>query len=148
MEWTSNYIQVWFFPRGSIPSSIAAGTPNTSQFGTPIALFEGNCQIDQHFAQHNIVFDIDFCGDYAGNAYGSTTCPQTTNASSWDSCVDFVGNNPQNFTNAYFLVNSLVVYTSLEAVPAPTSTSLSSVTPVASTGSPTTAAPMGVSGTA
>lgn len=132
MEWTSAYIQVWFFPRGAIPSSITAGTPNTTTFGEPQALFQGNCMIDQHFAQHNIIFDIDFCGDYAGNAYGSTSCPQTANASSWDSCVNFVGNNPANFSNAYFQVNSLVVYSNIAAASVSSTANLTSTTPTVS----------------
>lgn len=55
MEWTSDAIKIWFFPRGSIPASIDSGLPDTSTFGTPTANFQGSCNIDSHFADHRIV---------------------------------------------------------------------------------------------
>ena len=66
MEWTSQYIRTWFFKRASVPASIINGRPDPSTFGTPDANFEGGCDIDSHFGNHQIVFDITFCGDYAG----------------------------------------------------------------------------------
>jgi hypothetical protein len=62
-EWTSSYIRIWFFPRSAIPADIQVGTPDPSTWGVPQANFQGNCDIDQHFAKHNIVFDTTFCGD-------------------------------------------------------------------------------------
>jgi hypothetical protein len=55
MEWTSSYIRTFFFPRGSVPSDITSGSPNPSGWGTPAALFEGNCNIDSHFGAQQIV---------------------------------------------------------------------------------------------
>lgn len=55
MEWTSSYIQTFFFPPGSIPADITSGSPNPSGWGTPAALFEGNCNIDSHFNAQQIV---------------------------------------------------------------------------------------------
>ncbi|KAF2400431.1 hypothetical protein EJ06DRAFT_430356 [Trichodelitschia bisporula] len=75
-EWTSSYIRIWFFPRGFVPSSITSGAPDVSQFGTPTALFQGNCQIDNHFANHQMVINTDFCGDNASNAYAASLCPK------------------------------------------------------------------------
>jgi hypothetical protein len=65
MEWTSDWIRVWFFPRTQIPASINAGTPNMTDFGTPRANFEflavndtnTNCTVDKSFAHHQIIFD-------------------------------------------------------------------------------------------
>ncbi|KAF1992129.1 glycoside hydrolase family 16 protein [Aulographum hederae CBS 113979] len=134
MEWTSFYIRIWFFPRGAIPLSITSGIPNpATDFGLPNADFRGNCNIDDKFKNHTIIFNIDFCGDYAGPDYSKTTCPQTANLSSWDSCVTYVGNNPQALTEAYFLVNSLKVYQQPRDSQAPPTLSLSSVVPAAST---------------
>lgn len=50
-EWTSNYIQTWFFPKGSVPSDITSGNPNPSGWGTPQSSFQGgsSCDIDTHF---------------------------------------------------------------------------------------------------
>lgn len=62
MEWTSNVIQVWFFPRGAIPKDITSGNPDPSSWSTPTAKFSGSCDIDFHFMNHNIIFDTTFCG--------------------------------------------------------------------------------------
>lgn len=138
-EWTNQYVRIWFFPRSAIPASITSGSPNIGQFGTPAAMFQGSCSIDSHFNNHSIIINTDFCGAYAGNVYSQyQNCPQS-NASlyppdqySLNSCVDFVGNNPQNFTDAYWQINSLKVYqmpNSTSNSVASMSASLSSVTP-------------------
>jgi len=63
MEWTSEAIKVWFFPRGSIPSDIKNGNPDPSGWPLPFSVFDGpNCDIDDNFQQHSIVFDTTFCG--------------------------------------------------------------------------------------
>ncbi len=111
-EWTSSWIRMWFFPRDFVPISIANGMPDPRAFGAPIANFQGptTCDIDSKFVQHKIIFNIDFCGQWAGNGYGTSGCPLTANISGWDSCVNFVGNNPMNFTEAYWSINSVKVY--------------------------------------
>jgi hypothetical protein len=140
-EWTSAYIKVWFFPRAALPDTIAnnEANPNITQFGIPTAVFQGSCNIDQHFANHQIIFDTDFCGDYAGNAFAGSGCPLTANLSSWDSCVTFVGNNPQNFTETYWSINSLKVYQSHGTVPSVSS-------PVSSVNPPTSSLASGIGG--
>ncbi|QKX57640.1 uncharacterized protein TRUGW13939_04758 [Talaromyces rugulosus] len=107
MEWTGSYIRTFFFPRGSVPSDITSGSPNPSGWGTPAALFEGNCNIDSHFGAQQIVFDITFCGDWAGSVWSSSGC--TGKAST---CNDFVQNNPTAFDETYWRINSLKVYKS------------------------------------
>ncbi|KAL6235639.1 hypothetical protein BDW75DRAFT_250711 [Aspergillus navahoensis] len=92
-EWTSDHISIWFFPRSSIPSDISAGNPNPS-----------SCDIESHFTDMQIIFDITFCGDWAGNVWGSGAC------SSLGSCTDYVSNNPGAFAEAYWNINSLRVY--------------------------------------
>ncbi|KAL3439098.1 concanavalin A-like lectin/glucanase domain-containing protein [Aspergillus tetrazonus] len=103
-EWTSDHISIWFFPRSSIPSDITAGNPDPSTWGTPAARFAGNCDIESHFTNMQIIFDITFCGDWAGNVWGSSTC------ASLGSCTDYVSNNPEAFADAYWDINSLRVY--------------------------------------
>jgi hypothetical protein len=63
--WDSTGIKIWFFQRGSIPADITAGAPNTANWGTPMVAFNGGsgCNIDSFFANNQIVFDINFCGD-------------------------------------------------------------------------------------
>lgn len=102
MEWTSDYIQVWFFPRGKIPSSITSGNPDVSTFGQPMANFRG-CDFDNYFYNHAIVFDTTFCGTWAGETFFNDGC-------SASSCVDYVANNPQAYKDAYWAVKYLKVY--------------------------------------
>jgi len=54
-EWTSNDINVWFFSRRNIPSDIASGNPDPMSWGPPVAQFQGNCNIDAHFKNQQIV---------------------------------------------------------------------------------------------
>jgi len=106
MEWTSSSISIWFFPRSAIPSDITANAPNPNGWGTPTTVFTGNtCDIDSNFANHNIIFDTTFCGDWAGEVWSSGSCAAVA-----DTCNDYVGANPGAFSEAYWLINSVKVY--------------------------------------
>jgi hypothetical protein len=111
-EWTSSAISMWFFRRGSIPGDLSSGNPNPANWGNPTAKFSGSCNIDQHFQNHNIIFDLTFCGDWAGNVWGSDPVCK----SKASSCQAFVQNNPSAFTDSFWQVNSLKVYQSNGAV--------------------------------
>jgi hypothetical protein len=139
-EWTSAYVRVWFFARDDIPSSITEGSPDILEFGLPMANFQGSCDIDTHFANHSIIINTDFCGAWAGFAYSNfPECPITPGMNGYDSCVDFVGNSPQNFTEAYWEVNSIKVYqlpVNVDPSSVPTSTvQLTSSSPISVSGS-------------
>ena len=102
MQWTSDFIKVWFFPRGSIPSDLDNKAPDPSGWGLPAAYFQGSCSIDAHFVNHSIVFDNTFCGAYAGlpsvwNTRDSTSCAAAT---SYSTCNAFVGSVPSAFKDA------------------------------------------------
>ncbi|KAJ3396133.1 hypothetical protein HDU92_004002 [Lobulomyces angularis] len=99
--WVDDAIKIWFFPRGSIPGDILNGNLNVDSWGAPSANFktEGNCSPNK-FRDMKIIFNLTFCGDWAGNAYQG--CPGT--------CVDFVKNNPAQFNEAFFSVNYLKIY--------------------------------------
>lgn len=136
-EWTSEFVKHWFFPRGSIPSSITNGAPDVSQFGKPTVNQQGpGCVIDNFFTNMSIIINTDFCGDWAGNVYFLyPECPQQPNRQSWPACVDYVGNNPQDFVDAYWSINSIRVYQQpINAQPSASySTSLSPTQPQPST---------------
>lgn len=72
MEWTDDFIKMWYFPRNSIPASITADKPDTADFGIPSANFQGDCEIRERFIDHKFIFDTTFCGDWAGNVYGKS----------------------------------------------------------------------------
>ncbi|KAL9716224.1 hypothetical protein Ac2012v2_000670 [Leucoagaricus gongylophorus] len=101
MKWDDSGIAVWSFYRQAIPSDITQGSPNPSQWGPPVAVLEpADCNISQYFSNHSIIFDITFCGDWAGNSYTST-CPGT--------CAERLM-DPDNFVNATWIINNLKVY--------------------------------------
>ncbi|KAF8069103.1 laminarinase [Lyophyllum atratum] len=109
MERTTSFIKVWFWTRSAtnVPADVKNGATsvNTGNWGTPVAYFPNtSCDIATHFGAHNIVINckLTFCGDWAGNVYGSSGCPS--------SCVDFVNNNPSAFSNAYFDFQWLKIY--------------------------------------
>lgn len=106
MQWESSGIYVWYWPRGSVPSDVTNGAPVTGNWGTPTVAFNGNsgCNIDERFANNNIVFDTTFCGDWAGSVFSNGAC------SSYGSCNDYVAQNPGAYADAYWTVNSVKVY--------------------------------------
>nr|XP_031859225.1 uncharacterized protein CI109_005421 [Kwoniella shandongensis]KAA5526297.1 hypothetical protein CI109_005421 [Kwoniella shandongensis] len=102
----SGGVYVYFWPRTSpnVPEDVRnpnTATTNTANWGIPAANLTVPCRGD--FNNHVIVFDITFCGDYAGSTYASTGCPS--------SCRNFVQNFPAAFSEAYWSLNSLRVYT-------------------------------------
>ncbi|KAK4896930.1 hypothetical protein LTR27_005177 [Elasticomyces elasticus] len=139
MEWTSTAVRVWFFSRDEVPASIteAAGDadPDPTTFGVPVANFQGSCEIDAHFFNMSMVFDTTFCGSYAGNTWEGAGCPLLDPTNGWQSCNNFVANNPRAFIDTYWEVNYLKVYQTAAGVQTTSSSSLSSVTPVARTSS-------------
>lgn len=107
IERNNNFIKAWFWARndGSVPAEVrnGAGSVNTDSWGTPVAYFPNtSCNIATHFNAHNIIINLTFCGDWAGSVYGSSGCPS--------SCVDFVNNNPSQFSNAFFDFASIKIY--------------------------------------
>ncbi|THU98358.1 hypothetical protein K435DRAFT_661045 [Dendrothele bispora CBS 962.96] len=102
MKWDENGIAVWSFFRAAVPADIVRGTPNPSQWGSPVAALEpGGCDPIKNFVNHSIVFDITFCGDWAGNSYATSGCPGT--------CADRL-KDPSNFENASWSINYMKVY--------------------------------------
>jgi hypothetical protein len=85
-EWTSNYIQTWFFPKGSVPNDITSETSRPSG---------SSCNIDTHFMNQSLVFDTTFCGDWAGGVWeGDPVCSTLANT-----CANYVAGNLSAFSN-------------------------------------------------
>lgn len=58
VEWDSNHIRVWHFPRTSIPSDILAKQPNPSGWGLPEAIFGcPSCNVNSYW--NNMRFVIN-----------------------------------------------------------------------------------------
>jgi hypothetical protein len=102
MLWNDDGIKIWRFDRQAIPDDISKQNPQPNNWGPPKAAFAASsCQPKKFFRDHSIVFDITLCGDWAGATYQSVGCP--------GSCQEAVA-NPSNFDNAFWSVNSVIVY--------------------------------------
>lgn len=127
-EWTDEAISIWFFPSGSAPANINTA-PDPTTWGLPLASFPStSCDISSKFKNHQIVFDTTFCGQWAG-AVWSTDATCSAKAAT---CQDFVQNNPTAFTESYWSVNSLKVFTSDGSSSSPGVSSVGSAVPTAS----------------
>lgn len=104
MDWTSEHINIYFFPRDKIPADLTAGNPDPSNWEPPTASFTGQCDIDNHFKNHKIIINITFCGDWAGGVWGDQCSGNAP------TCEQFVAENPGAFTDVYWLFNSIKVY--------------------------------------
>ncbi|KAJ2956229.1 hypothetical protein NQZ79_g7888 [Umbelopsis isabellina] len=103
-QWGADGIYIWWFQRSAIPANIKSGAPVPSTWGTPDAAFPlGSSCPNDFFANHNIVVDLTFCGDWAGSVWSSSGCPGS-------SCNTYVQNNPSAFNDAYWSINSFKVY--------------------------------------
>lgn len=107
MEWNSRFIKVWFFPRDAIPANALSDRPDPATWGTPTALFQGDCNINEKFRDHRIVINTTFCGDWAGGVWGESGCQGRA-----QTCEAFVADNPGAFADAYWRIRSLKVWSS------------------------------------
>ncbi|ORY17445.1 hypothetical protein BCR34DRAFT_38423 [Clohesyomyces aquaticus] len=139
MEWTSQAIKMWFFPRGQIPASILSDSPDTTTFGTPVASFQGGCDIDSRFIDHRFIFDNTFCGDWAGWAYSNDPqCKAYPSLNSQDQCKTFVAENPAAFKDAYWQISYFKTYTKKTVVSSSSSSVVSSTSSSSSLSSSST----------
>ena len=114
-EWLESSFAIWFFPR-TAKNSIAQATgnsPDPSKWGQPLAKFTFNdgCDVASHFTNQKMIFDLTFCGDWAGatnqDNYGWNI--NGCNAQHGD-CATFVDQTPDNFVDAFWTINSLRVF--------------------------------------
>eukprot|EP00930_Biecheleria_cincta_P101943 TRINITY_DN9359_c0_g1_i1.p1 TRINITY_DN9359_c0_g1~~TRINITY_DN9359_c0_g1_i1.p1 ORF type:complete len:456 (-),score=53.94 TRINITY_DN9359_c0_g1_i1:205-1521(-) len=108
-EWdpVALHIRVWFFPSGQEPQDLLGQQPKPDSWGEPEAFFSldpTTCSAN-HFKNMRMVFDITFCGDYAGKTF-QQACPQAQGMS----CTEFVERNPRAFAEAYWSIRGLEVY--------------------------------------
>ncbi|KAI0814928.1 concanavalin A-like lectin/glucanase domain-containing protein [Irpex lacteus] len=102
MKWDDTGIAVWSFYRALVPEDIQSGQPKPETWGLPVAFLDPSlCNPMTNFVNHSIIFDITFCGDWAGNSYATSGCPGTCS----DRLMD-----PTNFVNASWSINNMKVY--------------------------------------
>lgn len=103
--WTNSGIKVWYFASRDVPANIRNGNPDPSSWGTPTANFGPGCDYASKFKSLNIVFDITFCGDWAGGVWGSTSCAQIN-----PSCNAYVASQPQSFGDVSTIRNRSLMF--------------------------------------
>ncbi|KAH3966997.1 hypothetical protein HBI49_131340 [Parastagonospora nodorum] len=142
MEWDSDAIRTWFFPRDkTLPPSLTSDAPDTAQFGQPAANFQGDCNIEERIKDQRFIFTNNFCGDWAGNVFGSTpSCPlQKDDAgkqlSPEDSCKKYVAKNPDVFKNQAWRIGSFRTFKKKAVVNSSSSAATPSTSSSASTSS-------------
>ncbi|KIV93419.1 hypothetical protein PV10_04632 [Exophiala mesophila] len=86
-EWVAEGVTIWYFQRSAIPADITAGTPDPSLWGVPLAKFLTSCNLNDNLINQQLIMNIDFCGDYAGNPFYWDNDP--TCKSQADTCNDF-----------------------------------------------------------
>ncbi|KAJ1019607.1 hypothetical protein NDA18_006085 [Ustilago nuda] len=117
MVWDKDLgIKSWFFPRTTAPADIAAGKPDPSGWGTPQGSWPAqDCDPTKFFFNHVSVFSNTICGEWAGdkqlwnNAWNGQkqSCAAMTG---YSSCQAYVQSKDVDFSQAYWLINSVKVY--------------------------------------
>jgi len=104
LEWTNSFIRAFFFTHANVPADLKNNAPNPSSWPKPYAYFAlgGQCPAN-YFSNMNMVFDLTFCGDWAGAVFDSQ-CPGK------GSCQTFVQNNPAEFKEAYWEVVNIKTF--------------------------------------
>ena len=127
MEWTAEAISIFHFSRINIPSDLNSESPNPSLWGVPLAVFHG-CNFRDTIANQSLVFDVTFCGDWAGQDAVWKADPICSEEAA--TCQDYVARNPAAFANSFWEINSLKVYQQVnnDSVVAIASTKLQSQT--------------------
>ncbi|KAI0972644.1 glycoside hydrolase family 16 protein [Xylaria arbuscula] len=110
MEWDSEDIKIWHFPRIAIPYDIRnapISIPDPSRWGPPQARFGGSeCNTDSYFFNMSLVINTNFCGAYAGDAWGvNDKCNKLA-----ATCEEFVAKSPSSFRNAFWEINYIDIY--------------------------------------
>lgn len=106
---TTAGFKTWFFPRNAIPRDIVGKSPDPTSWGLPDAhLPFGQDFCPKTFFHDMIIsFDITLCGDWAGKLWPTTPgCSDLAIV-----CNAWVQDNPLAFSEAYWLLNYLRIYT-------------------------------------
>ncbi|KAK7468609.1 hypothetical protein VKT23_003113 [Stygiomarasmius scandens] len=115
MTLNSTGVAIYFFPRGSIPSDIQAGTPLPALWGQPMAIWgSSGCDPSKYFSQQSMIFDTTFCGDWASGVWSASGIPGQESScatrTGFSTCEDYVRQNGNAFQQAYWEIKSVKVY--------------------------------------
>lgn len=125
-------ISMWFWPRGSAPAGTTNAhrgpgqeqQPSPASWGKPYAYFAvgGEACGIAHFSNLELIFDTTLCGSWAGAEF-ERSCPKAAAAAagstSMAKCIDHVRYNPAAFSEAWWKINSVLVWSEAQVGPSP-----------------------------
>ncbi|KAK0532210.1 hypothetical protein OC834_002697 [Tilletia horrida] len=106
-------ISVWYWQPGSEPSDLSAGSNavKPSGWGTPAVNFDVAKTCASDFGPHYIVINTDVSGTWPAQTWNiSGNC-----AATYGAITDQVAYNGSSYSNAYWEINSLRVFTSSQS---------------------------------
>eukprot|EP01084_Bolivina_argentea_P032750 60641_1 len=107
LEWTKNGLSSWWWKMSDVPSNVKSMNPNPTTWGLPYANWPfGSWCPSTKLKDMYIIFDLTFCGDWAGGVWGSYCSNQVKDSS----CQHYVQNNPSSFVNAYWIIDYVRVF--------------------------------------
>eukprot|EP00490_Sorites_sp_Unknown_P029302 CAMPEP_0114670358 /NCGR_PEP_ID=MMETSP0191-20121206/39418_1 /TAXON_ID=126664 /ORGANISM="Sorites sp." /LENGTH=212 /DNA_ID=CAMNT_0001927801 /DNA_START=68 /DNA_END=706 /DNA_ORIENTATION=+ len=103
-QWTDAGIFIYFWNTGDVPANVYSNNPDPTTWGKPAAGWPfGSWCPSSHFNNLQIIFDLTFCGDWDGSVFEGN-CPGK------GTCTNYVKNNPNAFTDAFWDVEWIKVY--------------------------------------
>jgi len=112
MEWTSDGISVWFFPRRHIPRDLHCKNPQPTKWGQPMARFEFGAHCDKSsFDFQHIVINLTFCGVWGERDFAAWGCQHQGLT-----CQEFVRQKPEALKEAYWKIRNVRVYQTPEGL--------------------------------
>eukprot|EP00484_Ammonia_sp_Unknown_P027494 CAMPEP_0197032096 /NCGR_PEP_ID=MMETSP1384-20130603/10853_1 /TAXON_ID=29189 /ORGANISM="Ammonia sp." /LENGTH=554 /DNA_ID=CAMNT_0042461701 /DNA_START=27 /DNA_END=1691 /DNA_ORIENTATION=- len=133
-----NGIKIWMKKRSNIPDIIYSSEITTAQMtaflGTPDAYFPfGSHCPSSSFNTQRLTINTALCGDWAGGVWSSSGCATSTG---YGSCSDFVRWERAQFSNAYWQIKYLKIFSYSSGTPSGgTGTTSSTTTSTTSSGS-------------
>ncbi|EIN12757.1 hypothetical protein PUNSTDRAFT_111149 [Punctularia strigosozonata HHB-11173 SS5] len=104
MYMSTNGIEMWFFPRGQVPTDLSTNNPEPTLWGQPSASFPAStCNPSTFFQPQRLILNTDLCGSWAGNVMDSTGCPGIV-------CTTLIA-DASNFDTAYWEISSVKTFT-------------------------------------
>lgn len=121
MLWTPDGIKVWSWKQNEVPANVRQDKPKPETWGTPVANWSGCNFGEEYFNNMGIVsvptlfligvltfsqiVNTAFCGGWAGEVWKQGSCGALA-----PTCYEYAAANPQAYKEAYWLINSIKVY--------------------------------------